>query len=82
MKSNNSNLRTLVLNNLFPSQLVELILKSAENLDSQQFSELYKVLVAERSNLLALSEEDDTSPQMLNGVTRTIELLKTKYCKN
>ena len=81
MKSNN-NLRTIVLNNLFPAQLVELILKSAENLDSQQFSELYKVLVTERANLLALSEEDDTSPQMINGISRTIELLRAKYARD
>jgi hypothetical protein len=76
-----TDLRALVLTDLFPVQLVELIVKNSENLDSQQFADFYKILVTERTNLIRVFEEDDTSPQMLNGVDRTIAILKARHEK-
>jgi len=78
MKQPNNYLRTLMLTNVFPVPLSEVIVKSAENLDAAHFAELYKFLVQEKVTLLALYDED-MSPQQLSSVDRTLEILKQRY---
>jgi len=76
-----NNLRTSILQNLFPEEMVTAVIKSAQDLDTTQFQALYKFLITERVALIKLYEEDDTSPMMLNGIDQTIAILKAKYAK-
>jgi hypothetical protein len=78
---NKNDLHTMILKNLFPAPMVEEIVKSTEQFNAEQFTNLYRILLTERTALIKMFEEQDTSPSRLNGVDRTIELLKSKYGK-
>lgn len=74
--------RTHIISSLFPEEeIATAIMKAADNFTSEQFVELYKFLLAERTNLNKIFQEglEQEKPATASSADMTMQILKSKY---
>lgn len=76
------NIRNLLLQNHFPEKVTEAILKTAEGLSADQFSSLYKFLMAEKSSITAIYKKAlQEEAEVIEPIDYTRAILEAKYGK-
>lgn len=76
------NIRKQLLQNHFPEEVTEAILKSAEGLTADQFCSFYKFLMTEKSSITAIYKKAlQEEAEVIESIDYTRAILEAKYGK-